>query len=407
MPMWPHSEVDAATRALKAHEARFGEAKAVCSAPATWSLIGEHTDHSGGVVLMALADIRCAVAVTPRADRGFVVREIYREEPSGELVERESTCEAVAPNAEEATARSTAERIAGLVHTMMHRQMLSRETAGFDVTVVNDIPAGAGLGATVALDVAAALAFASHLEDLTSAPVKTKLAEVCFQSSQAFSPAPEVRARYTAALRGHSDAMNVIDYSDGSITQATNPVGPAAGTVALVVVPPRGTARVEEVARRNGFIDQAAHAFGAENLQLLPDASTRVIDWLRAVHDVLGPEGVPLVEEASLWLQFMDKETADAKAVTAAIRSRRLGELYPVLARSQSHLADLLQLTDVDFTVAQLCLARGALSARSAEAGTSTAVIALVDGFRAENFAADLSGDGFTVIELVDGQPAC
>lgn len=69
MPVWPHPEVNVVDHALQLHSRRIGcksDLISAASAPATWSLIGDHTDHAGGVVLTSLSDLRTAVAISPR-----------------------------------------------------------------------------------------------------------------------------------------------------------------------------------------------------------------------------------------------------------------------------------------------------------------------------------------------------
>ena len=69
MPLWTAPTTPAADRARAEHTTITGAAPAhVASAPATWSLIGEHIDHFGGVTIMGLNDMRAAVAVGPRTD---------------------------------------------------------------------------------------------------------------------------------------------------------------------------------------------------------------------------------------------------------------------------------------------------------------------------------------------------
>lgn len=409
----PDNYSDLEQRAMKAHKDAFGEEPvAVAAAPGSWSLVGEHTDPFGGVVLLSLTDVRTVAAITPREDNTIEVLVEEFDHHSGEFTTEKSsaTLSDVAPRGEDKMESdfSTAEHVAGLVHTMMHRQMLSRDTAGFSVTVSSTIPRTAGIGADVALDVAVALAVGHGIDDLSAAPVRAKLADVCFQASHNYSAFPSVRARYTAALRGQGSGLNIVDYADGSITQASHPVGKSTKTTAFVVsAPAQGHIDGSGIAERHEFLENAAHAFGATSLRLLPDAPARVVDWLSAIHKVNGPEGVPSVAGASSWMNFLAAETNAATSAAQAIRSRRHMDLFPIINTSQEQMYSELGLVDgTDRALAQLCVARGARSARSAEAGASTSVVAIVDAAHAANFQADLAEDGLSVIELLPGQPA-
>ena len=53
MPLWSTPAEPVAERAAQAHTELTGSAPThTASAPATWSLIGEHIDHFGGIVAM-------------------------------------------------------------------------------------------------------------------------------------------------------------------------------------------------------------------------------------------------------------------------------------------------------------------------------------------------------------------
>lgn len=406
------STSDLAQRARDLHSSAFGEdAVATAAAPGSWSLIGEHTDPYGGVVLLSLTDLRTVAAMSPRTDRAVVVEMETFNHSTGEFdrILDKTTLEKVAGFAEDKdkTSFTIAEHLGGLVQTMMHRQMLSRDTAGFSIAISSTIPENSGLGGDVALDVAVALAVGHNIDDLTAAPVRAKLADVCFQASQHFADYPSVRARYTAALRGQASGLNIVDYSDGSITQASHPVGSNTKTSAFAIMAGAPENHGELIKERHTFIEDAGHAFGASSLRLLPEAPSRVIDWLSAIHEVNGPEGVPSVAEASSWMNFLESETTAAVSTAQAIRSRRHADLFPIVNRSHEKLdAELGVVADADRALAELCLSRGALSARSSEAGASTAVIAIVESGHASNFAHDLAADGLTVIELLPGEPA-
>jgi len=153
MPMWPTADSPALDRVVAAHREATGvEATHAADAPATWLLMGEHVDYAGGVVLVGQAAQRVAVAFSPRQDD--LIR-VTRHVPGADADTDEISTGAIAERAAgqqsgiDARGRTTtppapegglAARLAGIVWTMIHRQLLSRDTAGLDVTVVDDIP---------------------------------------------------------------------------------------------------------------------------------------------------------------------------------------------------------------------------------------------------------------------------
>lgn len=419
MPLWTAPSTPVIDRVRTAHNENVGTEPAhIASAPATWSLIGEHIDHYGGIAIMGLSDLRAAVGVSPRDDGTVTVRCLNAD---GSTTEDFITLDKVSALAAEqqpsvdsegqpvkppAPAGGLAARLGGIIHTMITRQLLSRETTGADITVVTDIPDNAGLGAAAAIDIATALALLGSADDPHDAPLRARLAEVCSQAVGTFAHFPALRARHSAALRGTGESITIIDYADGSVTQAPHPVNQDLAAYVLAVP---GDFDCEEaiadIRTRERFVDDACRAFGTESLRLLPDAPQRVLDWLAAVHKIHGPENQPTIPQATAWLTFYAEETDRAQGLARALRSRRGTELFPLLTQSQSALATVYGFDSAE-KLAQLATARGAVTARSAHAGTSTAVIAYVPAAKATNFAADLAEDGLLVVPLNAGAPA-
>lgn len=441
-------------------------------APATWSVIGEHVDHAGGVVVMSLAGQRAAVSVSPREDHKFVVH--FRRDSLADgrgtgkpaAAEDSTTVKEIAtlfsqqqPDVDDSGKPTTpplprgglVHRLGGIVWMMMQRQLLSRDTSGMNITVVSAITPNSGLGEYAAIDSALALALQSDAPDVDEAPLRARLAEVCAQAGELFSSTVTLRARYSAALRG-ADAgtgsnagssagsrsgsgagaqVSVLDYADGSLTKAVHPVSRELAAFAVTVPQDvstnddtstgesnagntspgddsettAATGQSDEIRTRNRFVDSARQAFGAQSLRLLPDAPARVTQWLSAVHQVHGTDGVPELHESRTWLDFHTAETERAQRFAHAIRSQRARDIWPLLRDSQQALQDDYTL-DASMELAQLCQVRGAIGARAAAAGTSKAVIAYVDKKKAENFAHDLVADGLVVTRLIPGDIA-
>lgn len=423
MPMWPHTISPAADRARTLHAELTGaQPTGVASAPATWAMIGEHTDAYGGLTAIGLAQLRAAAAVSPRKDPTIAVTIVSTQaDGATETTTHETTLEQLnelaaaqqpttdsegQPVIPPAPTGGDGQRAAGLVWMLVNRQMLSRDTAGMDITVVTDIPAHAGLGAAAAMDVAVTLALIGDSVDTQDVPLRARLADICAQSATLFAAAPVVRARHTAALRGAGETMSVIDYSDNSVTQAPHPLGrELAGFVLAVPGAHDQGPAMESLRQRQRFVADACRAFGTENLRLLPDASLRVVDWFTAVHEVHGSEGKPTIAEATQWLGFFEDETERAQGVARALRSRRGSELFDNLGGSQLAVESVFGLDSAE-RLAELAVMRGAAGARAASAGMANAVVAYVPVKHAENFAADLAADGMDVVALELGEPA-
>ncbi len=129
-----------------AFEARFGAPPAVMvRAPGRVNLIGEHTDTSDGFVLPMAIDREVRVALTPRDDRTVRLAALD--------LDAEATFEADAPhekNGWAAYAHAVAWALTEAGHALR----------GFDGAFTGDVPRGAGLSSSAALELALAQAFA-------------------------------------------------------------------------------------------------------------------------------------------------------------------------------------------------------------------------------------------------------
>ncbi len=130
----------------EAFEERFGAPPAaLVRAPGRVNLIGEHTDTSDGFVLPMAIDREIRVALTPRDDA--TVRLVALD------VDEEATFEADAPHEKDGWA-AYAHGVAWALAEAGH------ELRGFDGTFTGDVPRGAGLSSSAALELALARAFA-------------------------------------------------------------------------------------------------------------------------------------------------------------------------------------------------------------------------------------------------------
>lgn len=116
----------------------------VFSAPGRVNLIGEHTDHNEGHVLPFAIDRRTHVAAAPRADDVVTLRSAQVDEPP-----------VVTTVAELAAARGWAAYPLGTVWALQEEGL---DRCGWDLVVHGEVPLGAGLSSSAALECAVALA---------------------------------------------------------------------------------------------------------------------------------------------------------------------------------------------------------------------------------------------------------
>src|SRR6266436_10258056 len=164
----------------KAHElltsfkARFGTGASVYRAPGRVNLIGEHTDYNEGFVLPSAIGFSCWVGIAPRKDRKLV---LY----SGNLGEGR---EADLDNLGNRGSGHWSDYPIGVAWAL---QAAGYRLEGADLYISGDVPLGAGLSSSAAIEVStgyALLSVANHAID------RTKLALLCQRAENEF-----VRAR--------------------------------------------------------------------------------------------------------------------------------------------------------------------------------------------------------------------
>ncbi|HEV3468248.1 MAG TPA: galactokinase [Pyrinomonadaceae bacterium] len=127
---------------------RYGREARLFRAPGRVNLIGEHTDYNGGFVLPMALDRETVVAAAPRADRCVRAHSLdLGEEAEFDLDRPGAPRRGLWLDYVEGVARALISRGANLV--------------GADLLIRSDVPAGAGLSSSAALEVSAGLALAS------------------------------------------------------------------------------------------------------------------------------------------------------------------------------------------------------------------------------------------------------
>jgi galactokinase len=135
------------TAALRrAFEEQFGRSPdLIAEAPGRVNLIGEHTDYNGGFVLPVAIDRTVAVALAPRDDgliRAYSLDYDQSDEFPAERVRRFM-----------GTKGGWRDYMRGVVWALLDEQL---PVGGADIAITGDVPQGAGLSSSAALEVAVA-----------------------------------------------------------------------------------------------------------------------------------------------------------------------------------------------------------------------------------------------------------
>src|SRR5271155_607402 len=144
-------------------QACFGGAPKLYRAPGRVNLIGEHTDYNDGFVMPAAIDFSCWVAAASRNDGQLV---IYSEN-LGRSVEASLKSDPLRPR------HDWSDYVLGVAATL---QQAGYRLQGANLYIWGEVPLGAGLSSSAAIEVAVAYA----LVDLLGEPIdRVRLASLC------------------------------------------------------------------------------------------------------------------------------------------------------------------------------------------------------------------------------------
>jgi galactokinase len=345
---------------LDAFRRRFGRpAQLVADAPGRVNLIGEHTDYNEGHVLPLAIDRTVAVAAAPRADAVHAYSLDYDQEDCFSLAEIRSLPDGGWRNYVRGVAWALREAEHGV--------------RGLQLAVTGDVPLGAGLSSSAALEVAVAGAFSA------SGEIPLDPRELALLAQRAENDFVGVQCGIMdqlAAVFGQPDHALLIDCR--SLDVEAVPLTLEERGVAVVIVDSavRRSLGDSPYNERRRECAQAAAALGVPTLRdVAPDE-------LEARRGELPPE---LYHRA----RHVVTEEARVAAAGDALRRGDLETLGRLLFQSHKSLRDDFQVScpDLDLLVDVAARAEGVLGARLTGAGFGGCTLNLVrrgalDAFR-------------------------
>jgi galactokinase len=322
----------------------------VWSAPGRVNLIGEHTDYNDGYVLPFAIPQRTAVAAGTTAARHWSVW----SQNTGETVE-------IGPDdLEPRRVTGWAAYVAGVLWALREAGTPARPAR---LVITSDIPLGAGLSSSAALE-CAVLAALSDLSDLALPPERwPRLAQHAENGYVGMPCGIMDQSASTLCREGH---VLFLDCRDDSVEHV--PFDLAAHDLALLVVDTRAPHRhvSGEYAARRAACEAAARTLGLTALRdidihALPDALARLneVTGRRVRHVVT--ENARVLDTASL------------------LRAGEVTAVGPLLTASHASMRDDYEITvaEVDAAVTAM-LDAGAHGARMTGGGFGGCVLGLV-----------------------------
>lgn len=321
----------------------------VTRAPGRIEFIGNHTDYNGGTVLGASLDRGTWVAVAPRTDgqRRFFssFSPALVSVPAGRMEKLSG-------------GSSWVNYPLGVVAALPAFDL--KAPGGFDFLAVSDLPSGAGLSSSAAIELASALAF---LELTHQSPSREVVVKIGRHAENHFVGVPCGILDQGVSGFGQKDHLVFIDCQ-----------GPRFETVPL---PERAHFWIFNTHTKHALVDglyaerhrecmEAARILG---VQLLVEATPAMIETKRTA---LGPT---LVRRAS----HVVGEIARVGQMVSALHAGDLARAGRLLAESHASSRDQFEnsTVELDFLVAQLLTTPGVYGARLTGGGFGGAVMAM------------------------------
>ena len=342
--------------------ARIGrEPTGVWAAPGRVNLIGEHTDYNDGYVMPFALAQRVLIAAAPRHDGTWSVTSINND----------STKTFQAADLQPGMTGWQA-YVAGVVWAL---EEAGHRVGGADLVLTSDVPEGAGLSSSAALECAVLTALAD-LNDLDIAGLER--AKLARRSENAFVGAPTGlmdQAASTLCIAGHALFFDCRTYDSEQVRFDTA----TAGLEILVLDTKTPHALVDsEYAARRASCEEAARLLGV--------AALRDVTNLPAALDMLAD---PVIRRR---VRHVVTENARVLQAVDVLRTGRIADLAPLLDASHASMRDDFEITvpQVDLAV-EVARAAGALGARMTGGGFGGCIIALVPAGKAEQIGAEIA----------------
>ncbi|MBN9105950.1 MAG: galactokinase [Propionibacteriaceae bacterium] len=325
--------------------------------PGRANLIGEHTDYNGGFVLPFAIDRSVVAAFAPRDDRtirlatdfapGVVVADL------GHLTGQDGW--AAYP--------------LGAAWALGEFGVDLDAVRGFDLAIVSDVPVGAGLSSSAAVETATLMAL-SRLWGLTLD--RKTLAKVGQRAENVVVGAPTGIMDQAASLLGEADSAVFLDCR--SLDTEVVPLGLAdAGLVVLVI-----DTRVSHAHATGGY--------GQRRTECEAGAATLGLDSLRdlGVDDLAAAESRldPVVFRR---VRHVVTENERVLATVARLRSSGAGAIGELLDASHASMRDDFEISTPELDLAvETARSTGAIGARMTGGGFGGSAIALLPSGQVE-----------------------
>jgi len=346
---------------LDTFQARFGTAANVYRAPGRVNLIGEHTDYNDGFVLPAAIEFYCWGVAAPRKDGKLV---IYSEN-FNEAVE--ASLDSLSPLVKKRWANYPL----GVAWALLQA---GKRLTGANIYIAGEVPLGAGLSSSAAIEVAVGLALLS-VSGL--AVDRTELAQLCQRAENEFVGARVGIMDQFVSCYGRAAHALMLDCRSLEYEFVKLPAD-----VQLVIC---NTMVRHEVASGEYNARRAECEEGVRVLQ-------KAFPEIRALRDVtlaqLEAHRQKLSPIVFARCRHVITENARVKSAVEAFRRGDMRALGPLMQDSHRSLADDYEVSckELDLMVEIAAAQPGLIGARMTGGGFGGCIINLVESAAVNNF---------------------
>jgi galactokinase len=347
-------------------ERRFGTTPRIYRAPGRVNLIGEHTDYNDGFVMPAAIGFSCHVAAAPRDDRRLVVE--------SETIGRHAEWSLDEPDPMQR--HDWSQYIIGVAALLRRRDPGLR---GATLLLTSDVPMGAGLSSSAAVEVSAAIAL-SDLSNIEMTPLD--VARLCQQSEIEFVGARCGIMDQFIACHGRAGHAVLLDCRSLEHREVPLPGGVRLVACNTMV---RHTHAGGEYNQRRAECEEGVARIARRFPQVkgLRDVDLERLEACR--HDL--PE---LIFQRC---RHVVSEDARTHAFVAALEAAEFDKLGPLMAASHDSLRDDYEVScaELDAMVDAAQAQPGVLGARMTGGGFGGCAVALVRGDAVESFKREVA----------------
>jgi galactokinase len=346
--------------------AKFGANPRIYRAPGRVNLIGEHTDYNEGFVMPVAVGFYCWVAISPRDDQKLIIS----SDGFSDTTEVELNSKEIRPG------KTWSDYPVGVALELKRAGVPLR---GANLLIHGDVPMGAGLSSSAAIEVATALALA---EQSGHSPDRMQLALLCQKAENEFVGARCGIMDQFISLHGRKNHALLLDCRALDFELV-----PIPECVRLVIC----NTMVKHEHASSGYNQRRAECEGA--VQHL----ARILPGIRSLRDVtldqLELHRGTLSEVLYKRALHVITENARVLRATEALRAEDLERFGKRMAESHSSLRDLYEVScaELDLMVDQANRQEGVYGARMTGGGFGGSTINLVESRFADAFAKNMA----------------